>query len=212
MVALYAVGGVVLLAVLLLAVPVDVAFALGEPGDRKAHVKVGWLFGLIGKDISPRRTQPVPVRRGVRLGRLRRKARRSDAGLFLAVVRTRGIAGALVTAARRMRRGFRIRQLDAELRLGFEDPADTGIACAVAWAALAPFRLPAPVNFRLDPAFDGPTFEANLNGDVRVLPLLVAVGGLRFALSPAGLRMIRLLVTRWRKKPSSAASSSPSAK
>ncbi len=200
MIALYAVGGVALLAVVLLSVPVDVAFAVGEPGDRKARVRVGWLFGLVAKDISPRRKRPAPARGGVRPVWRWRKGRRRDAALFVAFLRTKGVVGALVTAARRTRRGFRIRRLDAEVRLGFEDPADTGIACAAVWAVLAPFRLLAPVNLRLDPAFDGSRFEANLHGDVRVLPLLVAVGGLRFVLSPAGLRTIRLLVTRWRRK------------
>ncbi len=212
MIALYAVGGVVLLAVLLLSVPVDVAFAVGAPGDRKARVRVGWLFGLVGRDISSRRKRPAPARVGVRRARRRRKSRRRDAALFLAILRTKGVAGALVTAAHRMRRGFRVRQLDAEVRLGLEDPADTGIACAAVWAVLAPFRLPAPVRVRLDPAFDGATFEASLHGDVRVLPLPIAAGGLGFALSPVGLRMIRLLVTRWRRKRSSPASDSPSAK
>lgn len=211
MIALYAVGGVVLLAVLLLSVPVDVAFAVGAPGDRKARVRVGWLFGLVGRDISSRRKRPAPARVGARRAR-RRKGWRRDAALLLAVLRTKGIAGALVTAAHRMRRGFRIRQLDAEVRLGFDDPADTGMACAVVWAVLAPCRLPAPVRVRLDPAFDGATFEASLHGDVRVLPLPIAAGGLGFALSPVGLRMIRLLVTRWRRKRSSPASGSPSAK
>ena len=152
------------------------------------------------------------MRGGVRRVWRWRKGRRRDAALFVAVLRTKGVVGALVTAARRMRRGFRIRRLDADVRLGFEDPADTGITCAAAWAVLVPFRLTAPVQVRLDPAFDGLTFEANLHGDVRVLPLLVAVGVLRFALSPAGLRTIWLLVTRWRKKPSSLASRLPSAK
>lgn len=212
MIALYAVGGVVLLAVLLLSVPVDVAFAVGASGDRKPRVRVGWLFGLVAKDISPRRKRPAPGRGGVRRVGRRRMDRRRDTALFLVLLRTSGVASALVMATRRMRRGFRIRQLDAEVRLGFEDPADTGIACAAAWAVLTPFRLSAPVHLRLDPAFGGATFEASLRDDVRVLPLLVAVGGLRFALSPAGLRTIRLLVTRWRKKPSSLASGSPSAK
>ncbi len=203
MIALYAVGGVVLLAVLLLSVPVDVAFAVGAPGDRTARVRVGWLFGLIAKDISSRRKRPAPARDGVRPVWRWPKGRRRDAALFVAFLKTKGVSGALVTAARRMRRGFRIRRLDAEVRLGFEDPADTGIACAAAWAVLAPFQLLAPVHIRLEPDFDG---------DVRVFPLLVAVGGLRFALSPAGLRAIRLLVTRWRRKRSSLASRSPSAK
>lgn len=212
MIALYAVGGVVLLAVLLLSVPVDVAFAVGAPGDRTARVRVGWLFGLIAKDISSRRKRPAPARDGVRPVWRWPKGRRRDAALFVAFLKTKGVSGALVTAARRMRRGFRIRRLDAEVRLGFEDPADTGIACAAAWVVLAPFQLLAPVHIRLEPDFDGSTFEARLEGDVRVFPLLVAVGGLRFALSPAGLRAIRLLVTRWRRKRSSLASRSPSAK
>ncbi len=200
MIALYAVGGVALLAILLLSVPVDLAFALGEPGDRTARVRVGWLFGLVARDISSRRKRPAPARHGARPVWRRRKGRRRDAALILAFLRTKGVAGALVTAARRMRRGFRIRQLDAEVHFGLEDPADTGIACAALWAVLAPFRLTAPVNVRLDPAFDGSAFEARLHGDVRVFPLPIAVSGLRFVLSPAGLRTIRLLVTRWRRK------------
>ncbi|MEE8353851.1 MAG: hypothetical protein V3S10_05275, partial [Dehalococcoidales bacterium] len=113
MIALYAVGGVVLLAVLLLSVPVDVAFAVGASGDREARVRVGWLFGLVAKDISPRRKRLAPGRGGVRQVGRRRMDRRRDTALFLALLRTSGVASALVMATRRMRRGFRIRQLDA---------------------------------------------------------------------------------------------------
>ena len=55
MLALYIIAGIVLVVILILSIPVEMAFDLEVPGEAKSRVRVGWLFGLVWKDIRGRK-------------------------------------------------------------------------------------------------------------------------------------------------------------
>ena len=59
MLALYIVAGIILFLILMLSIPVDMEFDLKAGEEVKATTRVGWLFGLVWKDI-PRRKEKKP--------------------------------------------------------------------------------------------------------------------------------------------------------
>ena len=197
MLALYVIAGIILLVILVLSVPVDLTFDLATQGEGRRKLRVGWLFGLVGRDVLPRRKKRPPKAKKEKKAR---KRKRPDMGLFLSVLRTRGLVGGVVRLGRRMLRSLRFRELDAGVRIGLSDPADTGLMYAALWPALLLRDFPGGVRLRVEPAFEGATFEADVRGQVRVFPAQVAANALRSVLSPAGLRTIRLMVVSWWRK------------
>jgi hypothetical protein len=198
--ALYIVAGIFLLAVVALSVPIDVTFDLTTREGGRQGLRVGVLFGLFGRTLIPRK-----ARRRARKARKpgppkRARGRRQGIGLLLAIVRTRGLMAQALRTGRRMLASVHIRRLNAGLRLGFADPADTGLLYAAIWPAMLTGA--SSRRFRLDiaPVFTGPTFEADLSGDVRVFPVQLVSNALRFAFSLAGLRTMKALVVQWWKR------------
>jgi len=188
--ALYIIAGIVLVVILILSIPVEMAFDLEVPGEAKSRVRVGWLFGLVWKEIGRGKRKP------------KRKKKR---GLkpFLSLLRTRGLPGKLLKLARQIVSRVKVRQLDADLRVGLDDPADTGMLCAFMWPALVSLNSSGPVKVRIEPSFAEPALEASVHGRIRLFPIEMVGPLLCFVLSLAGLRAARLMVvSRWRQRRS----------
>ena len=197
MLALYIIAGLVLLVVLVLSVPVDLAFDLAAHEGARRRVRVAWLFGLVGKDMVPRKEKrPSRARKERKPGR----RRRPDVGLILSILRSKGLLGAAGRLLRRLVRGVHVRVLDGSVRAGLDDPADTGLMYAALWPASSLIRSAHTVRFSLEPAFGGPTFEVSGCGAIRVFPAEMIGSAVAFVLSPPGLRVIRLMVVWWWKQ------------
>ncbi len=200
MLAVYIIAGITLFLILMLCIPVEVAFDLEVSGEAKSRVRVGWLFGLVWKEIRRRKRKP------------KRKKKR---GLkpFLSLLRTRGLPGNLLKLARKILSRVKVRQLDADLRVGLDDPVDTGMLCAIMWPAVASLSSSGPVKVRIEPSFAEPVLEASVHGRLRLFPIEIVGSLLGFVLSPAGLRAARLMVvSRWRQRRSRSDSTSQSGK
>jgi hypothetical protein len=196
--ALYIVVGILLVIVLVLSVPVDLVFDFKTGGEGKALLRVEWLFGLVGKRLLPRRKREKPKKAE------KTRKKRWGVGSFLSYIslaRTRGVVPAFITLVRRMLGSFHIRQFEADLQLGLDDPADMGVVYGLLWPAFVlPIRS-SSTTLRVQPVFGSPTFEAALQGKVRVFPAEMVTNVLRFVFSPAGLRLIKAMaVLRWKKK------------
>ena len=189
MLALYIVAGIVLFIILVLSIPVDMALDLEAPERAGTKMRVGWLFGLFQKEI-----------RGRRKKKPRKKAKR-DMRPFLSMLRVRGLPEGILKLTRRILGRFKVGQMDVDIRLGLDDPADTGMMYSVLWPVLVPVSSCGPVNFRFEPAFDDPTFEASLHGRVRLYPIQMVGPVFSFVFSPTGLRAIKTMaVSRWKRK------------
>jgi hypothetical protein len=165
----------------LLAVPLDLRFAVGV--DSRPRVEIGWLFGL--------------VRRGFRADRGSRRGRKPPASPrpWMRAWRA-GLGDGIPRLLRSLRRGVRVRRLHLRARVGLGDPAETGLL--VGWAAplLAVVRAPPALDLRLEPDFAREVLEGEARGELRTFPLLVLPPLLRFALSPATMRALRALRSR----------------
>lgn len=188
MLAVYIIAGIILLLILMLSIPVELVFDLEVSGEAKSRVRVGWLFGLVSKEIRRRKRKP------------KRKKKRSLKP-FLSLLRTRGLPGNLLKLARKILSRVKVRQLDADLRIGLDDPVDTGMLCAIMWPAIASLSSSGPVKVRIEPSFAEPALEASVHGRIRFFPIEMVGSLLCFVLSPAGLRAARLMVvSRWRRR------------
>ena len=59
MLALYIIVSVILFIILMLSIPADMTFDLATHEPVKAKIRIGWLFGLVGKDIrAPKKKKP----------------------------------------------------------------------------------------------------------------------------------------------------------
>jgi hypothetical protein len=176
--ALYIAGGVIVVLVCMLLVPLRVTFRLNTTGAPPASGRAEWLFGLVKRDIMGRpaarpatgKTKPATARR------------RRLPGF--------GSMNALAALSARLLRALRFERLDGFLRFGLDDPASTGIAFGWLQAALAVACLPPGSNLQIQPDFTEPVLEADIEGKMSVVPLRVAGIMGRFAMTRDGRRAL----------------------
>ncbi|MBE9482099.1 MAG: DUF2953 domain-containing protein [Chloroflexi bacterium] len=182
-------AGIILFIILMLSIAVDMVFDLEVHQDVKVTMRVGWLFGLVWKDIRWRKKKKP-----------KKKKERSMKPL-LSMMRAKELPRRLLKLARQLLSCLKVRQLDADFRVGLDNPVDTGMMCSVLCPAIVLLNSFVPMRFRMEPAFDGPTFEGSLHGRIRLFPIQMVGPLLCFVLSPTGLRTLKSMVTSsWKKK------------
>lgn len=189
MLALYIVAGIVLFILLVLSIPVDMAFDVRGPAAARSRMRVEWLFGLLGKEFGRRRKKPE--RRASK-----RKKKKWSAKPFLSLLVTRGVVRGLLKLSRRILSGLRVRNLDARLRIGLDDPADTGMLYSALWPVLVPLTYNSSAKVLIELSFEEPALDLTARGRIRVVPIQMVWPVLLFALSPAGLRAMKRMVMR----------------
>jgi hypothetical protein len=166
--------GVLLLLVLLLAIPVTLNFRISVAHGVSRDLEVVWGFGL----VRYRRVGSLTLRgrsRGRRGKVSPRVAKRSpDAGgRFLALARQRNVRRRLMRYLRDLWRTVRKEDLSLSVRMGLDDPADTGKM----WALLGPvsgmLSNVRGVKVDLEPDFSEEVFELEGAGTLRVVPARV---------------------------------------
>lgn len=188
MLALYILAGIILFIIFILSIPMELAFNFGMREEAKSRIRVGWLFGLVWKDIGRGKKKP------------KKKQKRSMKPL-VSLLRTEGVPSKFLRLVRQILSCFKVRQLHADLRIGLDDPADTAMLCALLWPALARFGSSGPMRVRVEPSFNEPVLEGSIRGRIRLFPIHFIEPILRFALSPSGLRAARsMAVSSWKRK------------
>lgn len=188
--------------ILLLLVPIDIEgrVILGN----RPKVRIAWLFGLIRKDLFDETwTGKEPI------AQEREQLQKDEAqklpaetpekepeskgqGLssrdVLSIIRTEGLIGNLKRLLMGLPRALRVRRLKARLRMGFEDPADTGLAAGCLWSMIGYLESHYPLDMRIEPSFCEEALEGEGEGALRIWPALVVLPLLRFLLSRPTLK------------------------
>jgi hypothetical protein len=204
----------VLFFVFLLLVPIDIEGSV-TLGDRP-KVRVQWLFGLIGKDLFEETgagKEPSSEERE-ELGR--REAQKQPAGTpkkereskgqgwssreILSIIRTRGLIGNLKRFLKGLAGAIRVKRFRMRLRMGLEDPADTGQAAGYLWSMIGCLESLYPLDVRIEPSFHEEALEGVVEGALRIWPALGVLPLLRFSLSRPMLRAGRQAIRIMRKK------------
>ena len=194
---LAAIAVVCVLLVLLLALPVDLAFRLESVEGFAGQVRIAWLFGLVRHRIvlppSAGRRAPRPAIAAQAAGapaRRRRRPRRAD---VMAALRQAAFRRRVYRFARDLARAAHARDLGLRVRLGLGDPADTGRL----WAFVGPLNAAAQnlrnADVRIEPEFVDSVLEFEARGRLQLFPLQLLALAISFALSPASIRAWRSL-------------------
>lgn len=182
--------GLVVIILLVLAMPVDVAFHVSSDDISQSGLSLCWGFGLLRKDVGKKnsisaklanRQMPPIFQSGVRT------KHGKSAMVFL---RTPGMPARLLRLAGDFLRQLRVQQFHLHLSLGLDDPADTGRL----YGALSPVVLLVAcipnMDFRVWPDFSQAVFQAKGQGQLRVIPLAVLWVILGFLASPTFWRAV----------------------
>ena len=173
---------------LLLSIPVDLRFSYERGEGSRSRMRIGWLFGLIGKELGGERKGREKKPKEIKA----KKGWRSFRGP-LAVFRARGISGRLLLLAGRLVRSVQVRDLDVEFQVGTGDPAEMGLLYGVIGPSVALARSRFSPNIRIEPNFVEETFEGHARGAVRVYPIKLIPPLIAFALSPTTFRGVMAL-------------------
>lgn len=184
------------LLVLLLAVPIDVAFRFESIEAFNGQITIRWLFGLVRFRIrvpgTAKAKRPEP-KRELKAKVQRKPAARGGHHNVPAVLRQAAFRRRAYRFLKDVIRAAHARQLYLRVRLGLGDPADTGRM----WAFVGPLNALAQnlrnAEVRIEPEFTDPVFEFETHGRFRLIPLQFIALTVAFALSPPAIRAWRTL-------------------
>ena len=166
----------------LLSVPVDLSFQVHRNGALRAALTVGWMFGLVTLPVTRKRREPD---RKPKPAKKPAKKKRAGSVNWMRVILDAGFRRRLGQFLQQMFAAIRLRDFRLRLRVGFDDPADTGLFWAVVGPATVLLPVKASEALDLAPEFGGGMIEVDSRGRVRIIPAQLAWIAVAFALSPA---------------------------
>jgi hypothetical protein len=173
--------GIITAGLLLLLVPVKVSFVIDTSATQRFRLRVSWLFGLLRRDANGKDGRGT-AEHGTPKGKKRLKKEAAfPVGETVQSVRpiVPQIVKLIKTTFRRIKKDIR-----GTVIIGFAEPDYTGMLFAVAGSLNAILNTLPGYDGGLIPAFDGDdTFEGDLKGQVRIVPLLMVGPALRFGFS-----------------------------
>ena len=179
----------------ILSIPFEILCHLEVHEKPEFKIKLKWLFGLLKKDIKPKK-KPAKKKKKPKLGEGIRWLRAA-----FRIIRIKGMLKQLKLLVKRILHSFKIKELRVSFKVGLDDPADTAFLMGI----INLFRLfwrpsfPHEIDIRAD--YEGQVFlEGYSHFTVRVLPIQIVVSLLRFLLSWNTIRAMGILVvTKWTK-------------
>lgn len=193
-------AGLAGLIILLLCIPLDAALNLDMSGRPKFSIRLVWLFGLVSKEVSKREKKDEEKKK--RTKEKPKKKRGIGFRTTLKILRTRGLLRQVKDLARGVLGQLKIRELAVNLKLGLDNPADTGFVFALIGSTTPFLSLPSQYQLRVQPSFsDEAVFEGYLHGVLRLRPIKLVKPLIRFIFSLAMLRVVKILVlSKWKRK------------
>lgn len=184
--------------ILLLCMPLDVLLRVDADGKPRFRMRLAWFFGLLSKEL---RREKKPEEEAVERKKKPRD-RRADARVIFEVLRTKGLFRRLSRLVRNILSRIKIRELGANLRVGLDNPADTGLLFAFIAPANLLLSYASTDELRVQPSFaDEAVLEGYLYGTARVRPIQLVAPLMGFAFSLPTLKAVKTLVlTRWKGK------------
>lgn len=180
---------------LLLAVPVTVAFNVRRIDALRGRVTVGWLFGLVRRQIDwPASATPATSgkrRRAQSDDATNARPTRGDRGHALRMLRDAAFRRRVARLVRDSVAATDIRRMSVRARLGLGDPADTGRLWALLGPLSAAMQNVPRIEMQIDPEFMDPVFEFDLDCECMLVPLRFLALATGFALSPITIRAWR---------------------
>ncbi len=201
-----AVAGLAALFILVLCVPLGITLRLDVYGRPKLRLKLTWLFGLVGREVSKGKKKPGKEKPEEKKAMLKGgpKAKRGKGGarLIFNLLRTEGLPRQIKNLVTGIFRPLKIRDFGADFRIGLDNPADTGMLFAAIGPALLLLSSAFPHRMRMQPSFaDGAVFEGYMHGALRLRPIQLIIPVLGFVFSLPAFRLMKTLAwSKWKRK------------
>ena len=203
--------------VFLLLVPVDIKAMWRWDESSKSQIRVVWLFGLISKDLDPKdltsgeksekkkkkTTKEVPPKdkiedEGMDQSDGKKGGKWITGKKGLSILRTEGLMRNLERLALGTARAIEVHYLKVSLKVGFEDPADTGIVFGFLWSVAAPFNVLDSADITIESSFEDEVFEGDASCSFRIRPIIALLPIFRFIFSVPTLKMAwTLAIMKW---------------
>ena len=182
------VGIILVVFVALLAIPFEIIFKIQSQQERQSDIAIVWLFGVVRFPVSgapgrpskkPKKTKKLSKRKG------KTNFRAIKSLFFNARFRNR-----LIKFVKDVFKTIHIISFYLRIRLGLDDPADTGRL----WAYLGPLAVYlttlSNATISLVPDFQTETLDYDGSGRVRIVPLQVIFTVLAFVFSPITIQAL----------------------
>jgi hypothetical protein len=190
---------VLLMLLVLLAVPLSLSYRLCWPQPGRGRVTLEWGFGLLRLQLPM--TSPAPVadvdiaRKKPPVAPRKRSRRRPRPSVNLfSLWRQPAFRQRLMRYLRDCWRALHKQGLQLRLRIGLDDPADTGQLWGMMGPLAALLANSRELALTLEPEFEAETFELESSGTIVFSPLQMLYLTVALLLSPAlwqGLRQLR---------------------
>ena len=184
-------AGLAGLTIFVLCLPLDAALSIDTSGRPKFRLRLVWVFGLVSKEVKREKKEPEKKRK-----------RRIGFRTISRILRIKGLLRQVKDLVRDVIGQLKIRELAVNLKLGLDNPADTGFLFA-SIGSITPFLgLPSRYQLRVQPSFyEEAVFEGYLHVVLRLWPIKLVRPFIRFVFSLAALRVVKILVlSKWKRK------------
>ncbi len=172
---------------LILSVPIDLSVSVTVGTRIQMRTKISWLFGLIEKDIKKsQRKEKFNKPRHRKSGQSRFRVRR-----LIKLFRIRGITQRIRVFFTDILKRTEIRILEADVIVGFENPADTGLMFALV-APAAAFIPSRDCKISIAPSFESRgVLEGSIWAMLRLQPVRFIIPFFKFLFSLSTLRALK---------------------
>lgn len=184
------------LLIVLLAVPVDLAFNINRVSNDhhrfSGQVNVRWLFGMLHFCINIPDTGKLEKakRKPSREKQSKTSSKEPGSTQLIGLLKNSPFRQRLYKFIKDLLRASHYRDLFLRLRIGVGDPANTGQL----WILLGPLAAMARnlrgATVRIEPEFIDPMFNVQSHGKFRFFPIEFIALAVGFALSPPSLRAL----------------------
>lgn len=184
----------IVLIILALCVPLDIAFHIDICRRPRFKIRLTWLFGLISKEIRKGKKKPKEKRK--------RRERWRTARTIFEILRTKGLVRKLKNLGKDILRRLEFRELRINYKVGLGNLADTALLFGPISAAILFLSSLYPRKIVVQPSFDiGAACECHIFGEGRLRPIRVVIPLIRFAFSRPTIRAAKILIqNKWRRK------------
>ena len=194
-------AGLAALIIFALSIPLDLRLHIDTYGRPRFRMRLSWLFGLVNKEITKKEKKPEDKKKAAKLEQ-KPKEKRPGARIILEILRVKGLLRQIKILLKDILRLPRIRAIEADLKVGLGDPADTGLLFAFIGPAASFLGSSFRNVIKVQPSFtDDAILEGSLYGALRLRPFQVINPLLRFVFSLPTLRVAKILVVaKWKRK------------
>ena len=196
--ALIILASLIIVFVLILSVPLDFVFDISARKSPSFSFRLLWLFGLVDTDLKKSEGKSEQKKKSSK--EKPKKRPKIRAGTIYQVLQIRGLYNHIIRFLRGVLHSFKIKYLKINMRIGLEDPSDTGLLFAITAPANYLFSY-LPYDFSFQPSFESETIlEGNLKGDLRLKPIKLVPPIFKFIFSFQSMKILKILIAEWKRK------------